>query len=412
MTTPAPVTEPKTPAPGTGHVGQTFLVGNEIYLRAIELADAARGQSLATSIYPRSATRIETWIKDDLAKGNRTALYPILRKSDDVVVGSLKTDRYDPKTFVTIEIDPLYGDRGQAWKAEAIGLVIPWLGNEQHRPILEFKVPANESTSIAALEAAGGRECARYREQLQTWGGRQDAVVFEYFNPLWEERLGDPFAIEPARSGTGEARPVPSPVTIEGDPPANAMKIGQRVYLRPLTKDDAAIFAKLSRQDPETFWDAGRWMHSTPGFQNWIATSQKGDPVSHTSFAVCLRESDELIGTVAIHDIDYLNGTAESASRMYRPEYRGGGYGSEAKHLLFDYAFNDLNLHSLWSTVIYPNSRSAAALLKQGYREVGALHWDFFSHGSFENFRTFDLLASDWRAMPRATYGAEGERSS
>jgi RimJ/RimL family protein N-acetyltransferase len=254
---------------------------------------------------------------------------------------------------------------------------------------------------IDALEELGARETVRFREQLRTWGGRVDGVRMEYLNRAWVDRLGDPAAIELPRSGTGQPRPVPSPVTLPGDPPANAVKVGERVYLRPLTKDDAPLLARWSRQDTETFWDAGRWIYHTPQLQHWTSEQQSADPVTHARFAVCLRENDELIGQLGIAGIDYIHGFAESESQIDRPEYRGGGYGTEAKHLLFDYAFNTLKLHALQSFVIFPNTRSAAALRKQGYKEAGRMHWAFNSFAKFENFVCFDLLASDWRAMPR-----------
>ena len=43
----------------------------------------------------------------------------------------------------------------------------------------------------------------------------------------------------------------------------------------------------------------------------------------------------------------------------------------------------------------------AAALRKQGYREAGRDHWIAFRDGRFVSFVAFDLLASEWRAMPR-----------
>jgi RimJ/RimL family protein N-acetyltransferase len=85
------------------------------------------------------------------------------------------------------------------------------------------------------------------------------------------------------------------------------------------------------------------------------------------------------------------------------PKYRGGGYGSEAKHLLLEYAFERLGLHMVRSFVTFRNTRSAAALRKQGYKEAGRLHWTFNLHGTYGNAVVFDLLAEEWRAMPRAS---------
>ncbi|MEJ7901622.1 MAG: GNAT family protein [Thermomicrobiales bacterium] len=394
------------PAPGTGHLGQTFLVGEEVYIRAIEPADSAYGQSWTRTILPRSTERYEKWIKEEMTKARHQATYIILRKSDDVAVGSLTTRRWDPVTEVMPWVDPLSGERGQRWLAEALGMAIPWLVDEQQRPIVKIHVGADQQAVIVALNEIGAFETVRFREMLRTWGGRTDLFLFEYLNRHWVDRLGDPRDVTLEQSGTGEPRPVPAPVTLDGDPPANAVKVGQRVYLRPIEKKDAPQIARWTRQETETFWDAGRWMYSTHGYAAWETDQQKKDPRTSVNFAVCLRANDELLGTLGIDGVDYVHGFAETGSLINRPEYRGAGYGSEAKHLLFDYAFNTLNLHALQSFVIYPNTRSAAALRKQGYQEAGRLHWDFASFGKFENFVCFDLLASDWRQMPRADFVA------
>ena len=50
---------------------------------------------------------------------------------------------------------------------------------------------------------------------------------------------------------------------------------------------------------------------------------------------------------------------------------------------------------------MFANTRSAAALRKQGYTDVGREHWLVRQSGRFENFGTYELLADEWRAMPR-----------
>ncbi|MGB3330628.1 MAG: GNAT family protein, partial [Thermomicrobiales bacterium] len=124
-------------------------------------------------------------------------------------------------------------------------------------------------------------------------------------------------------------------------------------------------------------------------------------------FAVCLvdRENDHnhVIGEVAILHVDYVNQHGETASWMFDPAYRGSGYGSEAKHLLLDYCFNTLGLRAVTSCVSTENARSAAALRKQGYREVGVRPWLELDHGFLSGDIIFHLTAEDWRALPRAT---------
>lgn len=406
---------PSTPSTMTssGLAGQTFLVGEHVYVRAVEASDMQRGTSWKSGLFPHSTEWYDTWYKEGIAKESRSMTYVVVRKADDVPVGSVVTVRYEPVTMVSWWVDPLLGERGQQWLAEAFSLVIPWLSVEQHRPALEIDVPADQMLVAEAIEAAGGRLMVRNRQQLKTWGGRVDGLVYEVLNPQWLDRLGDPNAIELVRTGTGEPRPVPPSVAVEGYPPANAIKVGARVYLRPLEKADAATVALWSRRDNDTVWDAGRWLHTSPGMSYRLQETQKSTPQEHPRFGVCLRETDELIGSMGLAGVNYFHGYAETESEIFRPEYRGSGYGSEAKHLMIEMAFTTLNLHSLQSKVIFPNPRSAAALRKQGYREAGRLHWNFASFGTFENFVCLDLLASDWLQLPRAAWSAtEEERGS
>lgn len=397
----APPDTAPTPAPGTGHEGQTFLVGDEIYIRAVEEADAKRGTTWRNSPFPWSSDRMETWIKEEMPKDKRASTYLIVRKSDDLPVGSLRTGRWDSLTTIEPYVDPLLAERGRRWLAEALRLVLPWLVDEQHRPLAIVELTSEDGPAIAAVEGIGGRQVVRFREQIFRDGRHVDGLVFEYLNAQWVGTLGDPNATEPERTGTGEPRPVPARVTLDGDPPANAMLVGQRVYLRPIEPKDAEVAARASRQETETFWDNGRFMRSQIGFATWNETLQKEDPQESVRFAICLRETDAFIGSLGIADVQYLHRYGESESEIALPEHRGKGYGSEAKHLLFEYAFDHLKLHALQSFVIFPNTRSAAALRKQGYREAGRINWAYPMKGGFGNALAFDLLASDWRAMPR-----------
>lgn len=390
-----------TPEPGTGHQGQTFLVGDRIYVRPAEVADAKYATSWTHSIFPRSTDRHETWIKEEMIKERRTTYYLVLRKSDDVPVGSVKTQRWDPTTYLECHVDPLYGAQGQRWLAEALGLMLPWLVDEQHRPAACVWLTSDDGPAIEAVLAAGGRQTARFRETHVRHGRRVDALVFEYLNAKWVKTLGDPNDTEPERSGSGEPRPVPATVTLEGDPPKNAILVGPRVYLRPIEEKDAEIVSRASRQETETFWDNGRFLRGAIGFSTWSENLQKEEPQEWVRFAVCLRENDELIGSIGIDEVSYVDGSGESESEIHLPEYRGAGYGSEAKHLLFDYAFNRLKLHALQSYVIFANTRSAAALRKQGYTEAGRMNWNYAANGGFGNLIVFDLLATEWRALPR-----------
>lgn len=392
-----------TPEPGTGHKDQAFLVGEHVYIRPIESDDAAWSTSWNDSVFPRSTSRAEKWITEDMKDEERTAFFLIVRKADDRPVGRVRVSRWAHNRFVDAYVDRLFGEQADRWTGEALQLVLPWIVDEQHRVIAHVgMIPADKPIIHEMLEAIGARQSARFREMIRRGDHWVDALDFEYPNKQWVQTLGDPADIPLERTGTGEPRPVSPPVPLDGETvPLNAMRVGERVYLRPLQRSDAKLVALWARQETEPFWNNGRSVYTVTSIQKWFESLQKEEPQEWVRFGVCLRENDELIGVVGIDGIDYQHRHAESESEINRPEYRGGGYGSEAKHLLFDYAFNTLGLHSLQSYVFYDNTRSAAALRKQGYKEAGRESWLIAVEGGYQNFVVFDLLAEDWRAMPR-----------
>ncbi len=394
----------------TSSEGQTYLIGDEIYLRHAAPADADVVMSWKRTRFPVAPERIRARIDagqtgDDSGPHRRTFL--IVRRSDDRPVGSLRIDTDEfPHVFVDGMVDSLYGEAGLRWKGDALALVMRHVVDEWRRPVVTTRLPADETPALAAMARAGAREVARHREMVQRGGRRVDSVIFELLDADWVVRLGDPADRELPRSGTGVARPVTPPVAPTGDPPANAVRIGPRVYLRPIQERDAAPAAAAALRDPDTNWSNGPYAFSAGALWHDVREDQAPTPPKRVDFAVCLRETDALIGFVGLLYIDYTHRFAESASEIIHDDYRGGGFGSEAKHLLFDYAFNTLGLHMLQSWVMFENTRSAAALRKQGYRDAGRVDWIKPRNGTFTSTSTFDLLADEWRAMPRYPSGA------
>lgn len=383
--------------------GQTYLVGEEIYLRPVEKDDAKWSMSLRNSLFPLSPEITEEWITGDMLKGEGTQYLGIRRKSDERVVGLAKISKTPlGGRWLDLFVDPIFGTRADRWKAEALRLIIPWSVVEQHRPTLHLVVPSNDTALLDCARELGMRETARFREHFFRGGERFDAAVLEYLNPAWLKTLGDPNEVELPRIGTGEKRPVPAPVTLDGDAPKNAIMVGERVYLRPFTKADAEQFSIWSRREDLSPFNIGRYMDSALGKWHGLEKQQKEERPDWIRFAVVDRETDELVGGNGLLDMHYLDRRGETES-FFLPKYRGQGYGTEAKHLALDYAFNRIDLHMVISWVLFPNTRSAAALRKQGYREAGRINWLYTNKGTFDNMAVFDYLADEWRAMPRTS---------
>lgn len=177
----------------------------------------------------------------------------------------------------------------------------------------------------------------------------------------------------------------------------NRLLASERVYLRPFEARDAAVLARMYHEEPDTVqFYGGRLPFSPLLFEQQIASWHAGEQPSSVHLAVCIRNEQRLIGWVSLWEIDYIHRTAESASFML-PDYRERGYGTEAKHLLLGYAFDQLQLHVITGTIVESNTRSLNALLRQGYRPAGRLHWTHTRGGRYGDTLLFDLTRGDWQ---------------
>jgi RimJ/RimL family protein N-acetyltransferase len=296
----------------------------------------------------------------------------------------------------------LAAETREAIKAELLGLVIPYLVMERDLITVWLETESGEPAIDAAAAEIGMRRAFRLREALLVNGERRDQICYEAIHPVWAARLGvPPEGVEgPEKREVRAPAPRTFPV-VAGDPPRGAVMIGERVYLRAVEEEDAEEFAYRSRLEPETFFDNGRPVRSPISIANFHKKLAKEDPPDWIRFAICRRETDEVIGANGIDGVDLVHGTAETETEIVRPEYRGSGYGTEAKHLLLAYAFERLGLHMVRSYVWQPNTRSAAALRKQGYRDAGTVAWSGQKNGELIGDNVFDLLASEWQAARR-----------
>ncbi len=178
----------------------------------------------------------------------------------------------------------------------------------------------------------------------------------------------------------------------------NALMVGARVYLRPFETADAETLAAITATETDTFMYRGRAPFSPLAYERDIGEAYKGEQPPFVVFVVALRSDDRCIGLVGAVSIDYVHRTAETFSELGPAEFRSQGYGTEAKHLLLEYCFDRLHLHVLRSSVFEANTRSVAALLKQGYRAAGRLKWADVKGGRYRDDLLFDITRDEWRA--------------
>jgi [ribosomal protein S5]-alanine N-acetyltransferase len=180
---------------------------------------------------------------------------------------------------------------------------------------------------------------------------------------------------------------------------------GPRMYLRPFESSDApdllrlnlenrAFFApRESRRAEEYYTLDGQLAHIEAG-QKMLADR------SGTSFGAFLRETDELIGLLALFGV--IRGGFQEAriGYMFAEQHSGKGYATEAVELVLPYAFETLGLHRLETGVQLDNPASMRVLNKAGFREEGiSLRWVNLPDG-WADCKRFALTREEWEERP------------
>lgn len=403
-----PENEEQSIPPGQGSAGQTFLVGPTLYLRPVTLGDAATAPIWRPSVIPMPAETVEEKLKEALEidpdDEERDQLLLICRRSDDRPVGSVKVELFAYRIGdLRFTIDRTRTEEEQAEiVAEVMRFLIPFLIDERHVMSVTVWRPAGEAAVDAAAKELGMRLAIRRREATLVRGQRRDVLTYEKLNPVWVKLLGMPRGIEegPVEREVVSPAPARRPPLTE-DAPQAAMMVGERIYLRPFDPNEAEQVARWMLQDTEVYYPQGRLIFNPVSYGHMHKKLAEADYPEWLRFAIVLRENDELIGANGLADLDWVDKTGETETEIFKPEYRNKGYGTEAKHLLLEYAFEVLGLHMIYSWVSEANTRSAAALRKQGYRDCGYLAWEDLHTNGLAGAWIFDLLASEWRAARR-----------
>ncbi|MEK7505778.1 MAG: GNAT family protein [Patescibacteria group bacterium] len=98
--------------------------------------------------------------------------------------------------------------------------------------------------------------------------------------------------------------------------------------------------------------------------REWFARVHKDK--ENQVFGIATLEG-KFIGMMGLHQINLHHRTAVTGAFIGEKEYRSGGYGTDAKMQLLHYAFTELNLFKVCSSVLSGNGRSLAYLKKTGY---------------------------------------------
>ncbi|HEU0114171.1 MAG TPA: GNAT family protein, partial [Thermomicrobiales bacterium] len=179
-------------------VRQTYLVGQSLYVRALERGDARHALAWRPKPFPISAKRAgqdldQTPSLDAIDAEPVGSVLVACRRADGEPVGAALIDLSFPITAdVRFHVERRPGRDAGAIGAEMLTLVAPWLSAEIAYPSVWAELDGGEPALVAAAERIGMRPGSRLRDAIWRDGRRFDQLGYELLHPGWIERMGDP----------------------------------------------------------------------------------------------------------------------------------------------------------------------------------------------------------------------------
>ncbi|HEY3388161.1 MAG TPA: GNAT family protein [Prolixibacteraceae bacterium] len=177
------------------------------------------------------------------------------------------------------------------------------------------------------------------------------------------------------------------------------MLTGKNISLRSLRISDADFLNKWRNNLENKIMSQGyRLPISLPKDEEWLKSKMLSSNNTEVYFIV--EESGLPIGLIQLTNIDYISGTATWGFILGDKNSRGKGYSVEAPLLLFNYAFNILNLRKI---IGYPLDLNIATLRMHqkigNVREEGCLKSHYFFNNKYWDVHILSFFKEDFNNL-------------
>lgn len=164
---------------------------------------------------------------------------------------------------------------------------------------------------------------------------------------------------------------------------------GKKVNLRALEKDDIKkaikwindpeVIRYLSMVFPISMAEEEKW------FDDYLKS--KDDKI----FAIDTKDG-KYTGNIGLHKMDWINRKVMLGIMIGEKEYWNKGYGTDALKTTVKFAFEELNMHKVYLSVMDLNERAVRTYEKCGFVKEGISRDDFYKNGKYHSMIWMSVL--------------------
>ena len=170
----------------------------------------------------------------------------------------------------------------------------------------------------------------------------------------------------------------------------------ERVVLRWVSENDIdSLYEVFSDPQVMRYWATPPYTtrEAAVELQREIASGNENETM--IKWGLALRDSDRLIGTTTLFNLNLDNGRAEIGYALGRAHW-GKGYMNEALQGLLTHAFEVMQLRRLEADVDPRNAGSIRTLERLGFQKEGFLRERWHVNGEIQDALFYGLLRREW----------------
>ncbi|MCM3784846.1 GNAT family N-acetyltransferase [Neobacillus mesonae] len=177
---------------------------------------------------------------------------------------------------------------------------------------------------------------------------------------------------------------------------------GKHIYLRPVSVQDAEAYYQLLFQSETRRLTGTKAMFTYDQIVSYF--EDKTSDRSSLLMLISLQDGNDIIGDIALQDIDTTNRSTNLRIMIDPSEQQGKGYGTEALKLMLDYAFGILQMHRVELNVFDYNDRAKHVYEKIGFKVEGRQRDALFYNHAYHDSILMSILEHEYRQLHLPDY--------
>jgi RimJ/RimL family protein N-acetyltransferase len=185
----------------------------------------------------------------------------------------------------------------------------------------------------------------------------------------------------------------------ENEDEAVKFLVGEKVYLRPIEKEDLKYVCKWVN-DPEIRGKMGETLPMNMTRANeWFEKAVKDK--DRVWFIIVAKETGQVIGEGGFLRIYHPWRSSDISIILGEKSAWGKGYGSEAMALMLDYGFGHLNLHRISLGVFAFNETAIRFYERAGFKREGIQREGYYYDNAYHDIIMMSILEDEHRGLYR-----------